>query len=328
MSTTPITVIVHTRNRAALLQRLLDTIQWADETIVVDMASDDNSVAIAHSAGARVLSSELHPRIDGIRNRYLAEPRNEWIFVLDSDEYVSSDAPDLVSELIEQYGDSYDAFAIPRFNKIGAHVLRGSGWYPDSQTRLFRKGTVRWSDTNHGPVEVLTGEARCLELKPPNCLHIHHDNYTSLEEVIERQAAYALSDVYPDNPDDFLLDDYIIQALWQHRWRDEPEQDGDLSRALAIVMAWDKLIRGVIHWNRLSPRPPLPDIFTIPIVLTEEVECELKRHNSSLKIENAALKLENLELLRQLDSVQKSTSWRITAPLRALKGMSARGRVP
>ena len=73
-----------------------------------------------------------------------------------------------------------------------APVMRGSGWYPDHQIRLFRKGTVRWSDTHHTPPQVTTGRARLMELRPPGCLHIHHRNYESLRHFAEKQLRYAL----------------------------------------------------------------------------------------------------------------------------------------
>lgn len=257
-----VTVIVHTRNAATELAKLLPTVRWAADIVVVDMESSDDTADVARTHGARVVPVAFHPRVDAVRNRFLEESATEWILVMDADEYLPDDAPELVADLIAGHGDRYDAFAIPRFNRIGGHVMRGSGWYPDQQIRLFRRGTVSWSDSTHRPPEVLSGRDRMLLLKPPGCLHIHHDNYANLREVIERQVRYALNDVY--SPDHYEPDRYAAAALEAFARRHDPDSDGDLSRALAVIMAWDQVIRGLIHWDQLADKPSLGDYLTLP----------------------------------------------------------------
>jgi len=180
----PISVLIHTWNAAATLGRALASAAWAAERIVVDMESSDATRAIALEAGARVVAIAPTPRVDDARTAALAEARHEWIFVLDADEYLADDAEAAVQELVHAHAATADGFAIPRFNAIAGHVLRGSGWYPDHQIRLFRRGCVRWPGGVHRPPEVTTGAARLHRLEPPGCLHVHHDNYPSLTAVI------------------------------------------------------------------------------------------------------------------------------------------------
>jgi glycosyltransferase involved in cell wall biosynthesis len=193
--------IIHTRNSAETLDRALASVAWADDIIVVDMESTDSTRAVAAQYTQRILSTPIVPRVDGIRQQFLAEARHDWILVLDSDEHLAADAEANVTNLLEQYGDRYDAFAIPRFNYIAGQIMRGSGWYPAAQIRLFRKGTVRWPDANHQLPEVITG--RLLELEPPDCLHIHHRNYEDLRHFIHKQLDYALNDRYDSDPSTF-----------------------------------------------------------------------------------------------------------------------------
>lgn len=302
-----LTVITHARDAAGGLSKLLPTVRWAAEVIIIDMQSSDNTAAVARAAGARVLSTRLHPRVDAIRNRYLEEARTEWILVLDADEYLADDAPALVDRLIQEKGADYDAFAIPRFNRIGTRILRGSGWYPDPQVRLFRRGCVRWTDSIHHPPDVVTGPRRLHRLTPPDCLHLHHDNYPDLSAFIERQLRYALQDVY--DPDRYCSGDYLTAAYAEFARRHDPGADGDLSRALAIVMAWDKVMRGLIHWDRLDPKPSLEDFFTLPVAVKER---DLERELSAARATSAALEeviasllnTRALRLCRLLDRVR------------------------
>lgn len=260
-----VTVITHARDAAAGLAKLLPTVQWAAERIVVDMQSGDDTADVARAFGARVVSVEPHPRVDGIRNRFLGEAATEWIFVLDADEYLAHDAPELVARLIEEHGSACDAFAIPRLNRIGEHVMRGSGWYPDHQIRLFRRHCVCWADDTHQAPRVLSGASRLRVLVPPDCLHIHHDNYPNVRAFLERQLRYALQDRYDPDPAAFHIESYVARAYAEFARRHDPANDGDLSRALATAMAWDQLVRGLIHWDQLDPKPSLENLFALPV---------------------------------------------------------------
>lgn len=259
-----VTVVVHARDAAAGLAKLLPTVRWAGEIIVVDMESTDGTADVARAHGARVLPVRLHPRVDAVRNEFLAEVKTGWVLVMDADEYLVDDGPELVAALIAEHGQRYDAFAIPRLNRIAGQVMRGSGWSPDKQIRLFRRGTVRWSDSTHRPPEVVTGRERLLLLDPPDCLHIHHDNYPNIQAFIERQVRYALNDTY--DLERYEPERYAAAALAAFARRHDPAVDGDLSRALAVIMAWDQVIRGLIHWDRLADKPSLEGYLTLPSI--------------------------------------------------------------
>jgi hypothetical protein len=259
-----ITGLVHTRDSAKTLERALVSLRWVDELIVVDMESRDDTLAIARRLADRVVGVPVAPRVDGVRNAQLELAAHEWIFVLDSDEYLAADASVLARGLVRAHGDRFDAFAIPRFNYIAGQLMRGSGWYPDHQVRLFRKGTVRWADRHHQPPTVLTGKSRQLTLTPPACLHLHHLNYTDLREFIRKQVEYALADQVPADPAAFDFRAYLAAARAQLAARADRDRDGDLSSALALLMAWHEVVRGLAHWDTLTPRPPLPPVVVLP----------------------------------------------------------------
>ncbi|BEQ15878.1 glycosyltransferase family 2 protein [Desulfoferula mesophila] len=264
MSDTRITGIVHTRDSAATLEAALASLAWVDELMVVDMQSSDDSVAIAKRMGAQVHHAEIAPRIDGVRNRYVAKASGDWVLVLDSDEYLSDDAPELVRGLIAESGGKYDAYALPRYNYLGEQVTLGGGRHPDYQIRLFKKGAVLWPDAHHTPPVITTGPARLREVPPSQGPHIHHRNYRDLRQLIARQLDYALSDVYPSDPESFDFAAYLAKAHEQMALRRDPQTDGDLSEAMALVMAWDSVMRGLIHWDSLEPRPPLNMLQALP----------------------------------------------------------------
>lgn len=251
------------------MARLLPTVAWCAEIIVVDMQSEDRTADLARAAGARVISTPMHPRVDAIRTQYLDEVRTEWVLVMDGDEYLSADAATVMERLAREHGAQYDAFAFPRFNQIGEHVMRGSGWYPDHHIRLFRPASVRWPDATHRAPEVVTGSHRLMVMPAEGGVHVHHDNYVNLREFIERQLRYALHDYYDPDPAAFDAHEYVTRAYQEFARRHEPSRDGDLSKALAAVMAWDQIMRAVIHWDQLEPKPTLESFFTLPVAVRE-----------------------------------------------------------
>lgn len=260
-----ITAIVHTRDSAETLAKALASLRWAEELIVADMDSRDETLEIARRYGARIIPLEPVPRVDGVRDRVTALAAHPWILVLDSDEWLAEDAESGVAALIAEQGDRFDAFALPRFNYVGEQWLRAQPWYPDNQIRLFRRGTVTWPDAIHVSPRMITGWQRLKELQPPGCLHIHHRNYRDLRDFVRRQLEYALSEQYDDRPERFDFGDHVAKAYEQLALRQAPDRDGDLSQAVALLLAWDAVVRGVLHWESLDPRPPLGAMQALPI---------------------------------------------------------------
>jgi glycosyltransferase involved in cell wall biosynthesis len=260
----PISLLVHTRNSAGTLPRLIASTGWIDERIAIDMQSTDDTAAICRAAGFEVVSILEAPAVDPVRNEHLHRATSEWTLVLDADEYLADDAADELARLIAEHGDRYDAFALPRYNSIAGQTMRGSLFYPDQQIRLFRKGHVRWHAGHHRPPEVLGG--RLMVLEPP-CVHIHHLNYPDLEAFISRQLRYALTDDYPSDPASFDFTRYLGEAYETFAKRHDTAADGDLSTALATVLAWDRVMRGLIHWERTGRTAPLSEAFSLPVVV-------------------------------------------------------------
>ncbi|MFT5115039.1 MAG: glycosyltransferase involved in cell wall biosynthesis [Parasphingorhabdus sp.] len=260
-----VSAIVHTRNSSKTLDQCLSSLRWVNELIIVDMHSQDNSLEIARQYTNHIYHQAPVSRVDGIRNEYLNFVTSEWTLVIDSDEFLSEDAEHLISQTIQNYAAEYDAFRLPRYNRIGDQVMRGSGWSPDPQLRLFRKNSVLWSDTNHNIPRVSDESSRIKILEGPSTPYIHHQNYRDLRHFIHKQLEYALNDIYEQQPESFDFGSYVNQAYGALAWRGDTQNDGELSHALSLVMAWDQLMRGLIHWDSLNPRPPLDELLAMPI---------------------------------------------------------------
>jgi GT2 family glycosyltransferase len=265
-----VSVLIHTRDSAATLARALDSVAWSDDVVVLDMASTDGTVDIARARGARVVALPAEPWSDAIRNRHLGEARHAWTLVLDADERLPDDAAVLVGDLLSQHGARTDCFAIPRINTVAGQVLQGGDWGPDHQWRLFRSGCLTYAAAHHQLPMFCDGASRLHVVAEAHGLHIHHENYASLAELIDRQVRYALTDDYDPSAYDALA--YEQRVHTELARRHAPEVDGDLSRAAALVLAWDGVLRRVLHWERSEPRPGFGESLPVPVLLAAPVE--------------------------------------------------------
>ncbi|GIX46466.1 MAG: glycosyl transferase family 2 [Candidatus Tectimicrobiota bacterium] len=138
----PLSVAMITYNEEARLREALESVQWADDIVVVDAGSTDGTVAIATACGARVV---VHPWQGFVaqRNLALAQARHEWVLSLDADERLS---PALQAEIRQlcATGMQADAYYVPRLSFFLGRWIRHSGWYPNYKIRLFRKSCSVW----------------------------------------------------------------------------------------------------------------------------------------------------------------------------------------
>lgn len=177
-----LTVIVITKNEAHCIGACLSSAAFADELIVLDSGSSDETVSIARALGARVESTDW-PGFGPQKNRALDLARGDWVLSLDADEVVTPALRDEIRLVLAQ--PAADVYEIPRLSSYLGRPMRHSGWWPDHVVRLFRRGSARFSpDLVH---EKLVFEGRPARLRA----HFEHEAFTSLEEVIDKINRYS-----------------------------------------------------------------------------------------------------------------------------------------
>lgn len=175
------------RNEADRIGPCLESAAWADEIIVLDLQSSDDSAAVAQRHGARVITHEPVPVVEAVRNVVADSATGEWILALDPDERVS---PGLRDELLRlRSRQDIDAVAIPFLNyDLGYPALHPVHRY-DPKPRFYRRSSVRWPETPNALPAV--APERLLALPPSDELVIVHDRNRTVAEAIERALRYA-----------------------------------------------------------------------------------------------------------------------------------------
>ncbi len=142
-----VTAIISTYNEAHNIVAALESVNWADEVIVVDSFSTDNTVELAKKSGARVLQREYkYPASQ--KNWTIPQATHEWIFLLDADERVGEDLKKEVQAVLAQKEVKDKAFWIKRRNFFMNAEIKYSGWQGDKVVRLFKRDDCRYEDVS------------------------------------------------------------------------------------------------------------------------------------------------------------------------------------
>ena len=134
---------VITRDESAHIAAALESVSWADEIIVVDSRSTDDTVAIARTRATRVEVRDWPGY--GAQKNYAAEiASNDWILSLDADERVSLELASEIRQTL-QGEQAARGYRIPRVTWYLGRWIRSTDWYPDYQLRLYDRRFGRWN---------------------------------------------------------------------------------------------------------------------------------------------------------------------------------------
>lgn len=178
-----LSVVLITLNEALNLPCTLRSVNWAQEIIVVDSGSTDDTVGIARAAGARVVE-EGWKGFAAQKNFAIEKAGCDWVLSLDADEEVS---PELAREIqaLMLAEPPFSAYRIPRLNHFLGRPLRHGGYWPDPKLRLFRRGTSRFSE--RAVHETMEFAGPTGQLKSP----LLHHCYPTLDDYVEHMNRYS-----------------------------------------------------------------------------------------------------------------------------------------
>ena len=178
-----LSVIIITKNEAAHIGACIDSVDFADEIIVVDSGSTDGTREIAQARGARVTLTSDWPGFGPQKNRALDLARCEWVLSIDADERVTAELAQAVQRAMAS--PAADAYRIARLSRFGDRWIRHSGWWPDYVIRLFRRGTARFKDVPVHESVLAEGAVSTLDG------HFLHYPYADLESFIAKINHYS-----------------------------------------------------------------------------------------------------------------------------------------
>jgi glycosyltransferase involved in cell wall biosynthesis len=216
-----VSVTIIAKNEAAHIAAALESVAWANERIVVDSESTDDTVAIARRLADQVVVRPWPGYVEQ-KNFAASLAQNDWILSVDADERVT---PALADEICAAMDSSPEVagYRIPRVAWHLGRWIRTTDWYPDHQLRLYDRRRARWIGRHvhegvevNGPVGSLRGELQ----------HYPYSGIADHIETINRYTTYAARQMHEEgrragflamlgHPPLAFLRNYIARGGWR-----------------------------------------------------------------------------------------------------------------
>lgn len=177
-----LSVVILTRNESNHIAECIQSVCFADEILVIDSESTDDTIVKAQSQGARVLVNSW-PGFARQRQFGIDNAKGQWILFLDADERVTEALQKRIQIIINDSSHPVHGYEIPRRNFVCGKEMRHM--WPARSLRFFQrdKSSMTLEREVHEKVVINGVVAR---LKEP----MLHYTYDSMEQYLTKMNAY------------------------------------------------------------------------------------------------------------------------------------------
>lgn len=185
-----ISATIVTLNEEANIARAIASLKCADEILVVDSGSTDQTIAIAEQLGAKVIEQPWRGYA-GQKNFAARKAAHDWILSLDADEELTSALAEEILAL-KSSEPTVAGYTMPRLARYLGRWIRHGGWYPDRKIRLYHRQRAAWAgDYVHESVQTTE---RVGELRN-DLLHYTCDSLTQHLRTLDRYTFLAAQEL-------------------------------------------------------------------------------------------------------------------------------------
>ena len=177
-----LSVVIITKNEEKVIADTVNSAVFADEVLVLDSDSIDKTSSIAKEIGARVEQQEWLG-FGAQKNKAVDLANNDWVFVLDSDERITSELKNEIIAILEN--PQFDGYQVARLNNFFGKNIKTCGLYPDYSIRLFNRNKGRFNDVAVHESVQMDGSISNLNN------HMLHLAYDTVDEFRAKQKKYA-----------------------------------------------------------------------------------------------------------------------------------------
>ncbi len=250
-----VSVIITTFNEEVSIERALASVAWADDILVVDSFSTDETVNIAQAYGARVEQRTYQGPADQ-KNWAIPQAKHEWILLLDADEEVTPELEAEVKGWIEKDEIPFDVAWIGRDNFFLGQPIRYSGWQGDKVVRFFHRDKARYDDVQVHE-EIVTTGLRVTTLQA----RLQHYTYRDLDHFLDkmrRYAAWSAQDHAGRTPRVTLYHLWLKPTFrfFKHYILQQGFRDGKAGFMVSAIMAWGVFLRYAKLKELRDTKPP------------------------------------------------------------------------
>ncbi len=242
-SSQKISVIIITKNEENNIEECLKSVQWADEIIIVDSESEDNTIEKVRKYTRKIFTRKWEG-YSKQKQYALSLAENEWVLSLDADERVT---PELQDEIQSGLDVNFDGFSISRKNYfLGKHIT-GCGWDNDYQLRLFKRSKTSVTDRYVHESFIVEGKTGRLKNR------IDHYSYRSLKDAISKMNNYSTLEAQQKyrhksvSPVDFVT--HPASAFFQYFFVRKGYRDGRYGLMVSLLHAMTNMLIYMKIWE-------------------------------------------------------------------------------
>jgi glycosyltransferase involved in cell wall biosynthesis len=252
-----ISATIITFNEEANIHEACESLAWADEVIVVDSGSTDKTRDIAAACGARVINKDW-PGFAAQKQFAAEQAVHDWVFSLDADERISEELKASILRLSKSVeANLADGYRIPRRSYYQERWIKGGGWYPDWQLRLYRKSRGRWGPRQIHESVKMSSDARIEKLSGDILHYSVRDSAHHHRMIGERYAPLAAQQMFEEGRRTSQLKiataapaAFIRSYLLKGGFR-----DGLAGISIAAFAAHYAFLKNLMHWEKQKNSP-------------------------------------------------------------------------
>ncbi len=177
-----LSVVIITKNEASHIGRCLESVAWADEIIVLDSGSEDDTVTICRRYTDKVYQTDW-PGFGIQKQRAVDKAKGDWILSVDADEVVTPELRSEIETALQQ--GQCNGYEIPRLSSYCGRQMRHGGWWPDYVLRLFRRDCGQFTDSVVHESIIVQGQIGRVHSP------LLHDAFIDLDEVLHKVNSYS-----------------------------------------------------------------------------------------------------------------------------------------
>jgi glycosyltransferase involved in cell wall biosynthesis len=202
-----LSVILITKNEANNIVDCLASVAWADEIIVFDSGSEDETVSICREYTDKVYETDW-PGFGIQKQRALNKAKGDWVLSIDADEIVTAELRVEIVKAIQQ--EKFQGFEIPRLSTYCGKQIRHAGWWPDHVLRLFRRECGYFTEASVHERIIVRGQIGRLNYP------FLHNAFIDFDEVLRKVNHYSTlgAEALYERGVQSSLKKAVIKALW------------------------------------------------------------------------------------------------------------------
>lgn len=249
MSKKMLSAVISVFNGEKELDDCLRSVSFASEIIVINNSSTDKTEEIARKYTDKIFTRPNNPMLNINKNFGFSKATGEWIVCLDADERITAELKEEILSTINHQLSTVNGYWIPRKNIIFGKWIEHTGWYPDHQLRLIKRGKGKFEEKHVHEMINIEGETGYLK---NNLLHY---NYKTISQFINKLNVYVENEAGQliENGYKFKWQDSIsfpVKEFLSRFFAREGYRDGFHGLMLSLLMGFYHLLVFAVIWEK------------------------------------------------------------------------------